>query len=91
MFASFKSESSPLKREQELLGAKDKIDTKESELIQKILAKREDLVGEKEEYLKDAEKKILSEKNKLNHAKKELDETGAKLKAKHRLHLIELK
>ncbi|KAF2574151.1 hypothetical protein F2Q70_00000873 [Brassica cretica] len=90
-FAFFKSESSPLKREQELLGAKAKIETKESELIQKILAKREDLVGEKEEDLQDAERKILSEKKKLNHAKKGLDETRAKQKAKHRLHRKELK
>ncbi|KAH0921385.1 hypothetical protein HID58_021403 [Brassica napus] len=65
-----------IKREQELLGAKDKIDTKESELIQMILAKREDeiknkredLAGEKEENLQDAERKALSEKKKLNRA-----------------------
>ncbi|CAF2051401.1 BnaAnng36500D, partial [Brassica napus] len=66
-----------IKREQELLGAKDKIDTKESELIQMILAKREDeiknkredLAGEKEENLQDAERKALSEKKKLNRSK----------------------
>ncbi|XP_033137167.1 uncharacterized protein LOC117128572 [Brassica rapa] len=79
-----------IKREQELLGAKDKIDTKESELIQMILAKREDeiknkredLAGEKEENLQDAERKALSEKKKLNRSK---------WKAKHRLHRKEKK
>ncbi|KAF2603162.1 hypothetical protein F2Q70_00026157, partial [Brassica cretica] len=40
-----------IKREQELLGAKDKIDTKESELIQMILAKREDDIENKREDL----------------------------------------
>nr|VDD08902.1 unnamed protein product [Brassica oleracea] len=40
-----------IKREQELLGAKDKIDPKESELIQMILAKREDEIENKREDL----------------------------------------
>lgn len=40
-----------IKREQELLGAKDKIDPKESKLIQMILAKREDEIENKREDL----------------------------------------
>ncbi|KAF8098719.1 hypothetical protein N665_0260s0026 [Sinapis alba] len=86
---SFKSESSHLKREKDLLGAKDKITTKESELIQKILTKREceienkrEVLGEKEEDLQDAARKVLTENKKLNQAK---------WNAKHRLHRKEKK